>query len=194
MKVKNQMNRKKINNILYICILLLNIVSILKIINKRNAPKKITEVSATDIQDGKYSIFDDNIVLSGNVTIESNEEGILLSLEGNEINGKNIRNKDFQLKPIKFDKIQMTPVTTFFETYYIYKSEDEYVLLLKGKEDDYFTIKNNREKVKNKNLYLISVLDKRLYNSIVNYANEVEIFTACAVRNNENRYTCYFFQ
>lgn len=189
-----KINKKKMNNILYLCSLILILISIIIRTYKKYAPKKVEEVTVTDLKEGTYNVFDNNIVLCGSVTIESNDSGILLSLDGNEITGINIIDKKYKLKPIKYDKIQMIPNKIYSETYYFYKSEGEYVLLLKGKTEDFFLLRSNKDKIKNKNFYLISVLDEKDYNGIVKYANQLEIFKACAVNIDVNRYTCYFFQ
>lgn len=161
-------------------------------IYKDNHHKNQNYVSALDLCSGEYQLLTAKQEHCGNIDIKSNKDSIIVSFKGDQIKGEDSIGKNYVLDSIEYENITMTVNTINSETYYFYKTENSYILLLKIKNDPLFV--NHFDLKKNAKLFLLCELYDEDYEFLLEYANSMELYKRCYVRIDSSRYSSFFIQ
>lgn len=161
---------------------------------KQTHPKVPEMISALDIQEGNFVLFTNEKKECGNISIQKgNENDIVINLKGDEINGKNVVNKPYKLKSVVYENSYMKPKTVNNETFYLYDTNESYIILLKIRKENYYFI-DNYDNEKPVDLYLISEMNYKNYDFMIEHSYKRELQEDACVSIDSNRYTCFFEQ
>ena len=161
---------------------------------KLTHPKNPVIISTLDIKEGNFVLFTNEKKECGNISIQRiNENDIIITLKGDEIIGKNVINKPYKLKPVVYENFYMKPKTVNNETFYLYDTGETYIVLLKIRKEKYYFIDNYDNK-KNVDLYLVSEMNYKNYDFMIDYSYKRELQEDACVSIDSNRYTCFFEQ
>ena len=161
---------------------------------KQTHPKVPEMISALDIQEGNFVLFTNEKKECGNISIQKgNENDIVINLKGDEINGKNVVNKPYKLKSVVYENSYMKPKTVNNETFYLYDTNESYIILLKIRKENYYFI-DNYDNEKPVDLYLISEMNYKNFDFMIEHSYKRELQEDVCVSIDSNRYTCFFEQ
>ena len=161
-------------------------------IYKQSHPKVPQIISVLDIKEGTFSLFTKDLNECGNILIQRfNDNDIIINMKGDEINEKNVLNKNYKLKSVIYDNYYMKPKTTNYETYYLYDTGETYVLLLKIRDRNKYFINNLKNR---NNVFMICEVSYKQYDFMVNHSDSMELQNSCNSSVDTNRYTCFFEQ
>ncbi len=161
---------------------------------KQAYPKIPEMISALDIKEGEFNVISSDQIICGNIKIEKGaNNGIIINLKGDEIQGENIVHKKYRLKPVNYFNFHLKPITTNHETYYMYDTGESYVILLKIRKENFYFV-SNYDKKKTVDLYLICEVNYEVYDYMIDYSYKRELQEDVCVSIDTNRYTCFFEQ
>ncbi len=154
--------------------------------------KQIESISAVGLEEGAYPVFDEKQENCGFINIKKNmQNGIIISINGNEIFGVLPENKQYKNEAISYSNIYMFPKTVMYETFYSCDTGDSFIVIFKIRKKNYYFIPNLK-KQKNKDLYMFCEFTYEEYNYMLDGISDMELQTRSNVRKDYNRYTCFF--
>lgn len=159
---------------------------------KQFYPKIPDIISALDIKEGFFVLFSKEQNECGNISIQRiNDNDIIISMKGDEINGINVLNKSYKLKSVFYDNYYMRPKTTNYETYYLCDTGETYVILFKIRDKNKYFVSGLKNK---KKLFMLCEVSYSEYDFMVNHSDSMELQNSCNSSVDTNRYTCFFEQ